>query len=159
MSTPELPSPDFALMRLAELADRLDTAEAGIADLAERVAEILAEEARGGRGYKPIPAPEWWRLSDRERDVAIERLAAWVEQVLRPSYGTLAAALPPCWAEHPLVLFALDWLSSCTPCCTCSQAAPRRCSPARAEFQTRLLPAAIDQIKTECARCDHRRPR
>ena len=45
-----------------------------------------------------------------ERDEALSRLRAWVEQIYRPGYGHLAATRGPCWDQHPLCLYRLDWL-------------------------------------------------
>ena len=60
--------------------------------------------------YQPVPAPRWWKLDGRDREEALARLRAWVEQIYRPGYGHLAAALGPCWDQHPLCLYGLDWL-------------------------------------------------
>ena len=60
--------------------------------------------------YQPVPAPRWWKLDGTEREDALARLRAWVEQIYRPGYGHLAAALGPCWDQHPLCLYGLDWL-------------------------------------------------
>ena len=70
-------------------------------------------------GYKPIPAPRWWQLRAASAADAVARLRAWVETVYRPGYGHLAAKLGPCWQQHDLCLYHLDWLSrdahrSCT---------------------------------------------
>ena len=61
-----------------------------------------------GPGYKPRPPVHWWKLTDDERQKAVDHLAAWVEQVFRPCYGHLAAMLGACWQEHPLCLVGLD---------------------------------------------------
>jgi hypothetical protein len=47
-------------------------------------------------GYQPDPAPAWWQLSPDARHEPVARLRAWVDQVYRPGYGHLAAALGPC---------------------------------------------------------------
>ena len=59
-------------------------------------------------GYQPDPAPAWWQLSPDDRQEPVARLRAWVDQVYRPGYGHLAAALGPCWPAHDLCLYALD---------------------------------------------------
>jgi hypothetical protein len=40
--------------------------------------------------YQPAPAARWWKLDGVERDQALARLRAWVEQVYRPGYPALA---------------------------------------------------------------------
>jgi len=62
-------------------------------------------------GYHPYPPPTWWKLAAADRHEPIARLHAWVEQVYRPGYGHLAAALAPCWSSHDLCLYGLDILS------------------------------------------------
>ncbi len=59
-------------------------------------------------GYRPRPAPTWWKLTGQARDDAVAELRAWVEEVYRPGYGHLAAALSPCWEQHDLCLYGLD---------------------------------------------------
>ena len=66
--------------------------------------------SEGDQAYKPAPAPRWWNLDGTERDEALNRMRAWVEQIFRPGYGHLAASLGPCWDQHPLCLYGLDWL-------------------------------------------------
>jgi len=158
VSEPELPMADLTLLRLAEHAERLAALDAGLAVLTEQVAALLGEQDEpSGKTYCPIPAPQWWRLQGDEREAAIARLAAWVEQVYRPSYGTLAASLAPCWPQHPLVLFTFDWLSELH---SVLYLQPRRSASmlaGQAEWQTRLLPAAAEQIARETSGCGHRK--
>src|SRR5438034_9303759 len=61
--------------------------------------------------YLPDPAPCWWQLNPEDRQEPVARLRGWVEQVYRPGYGHLAAALGPCWPAHHLRLYALDILA------------------------------------------------
>ncbi len=157
MSTPELPSMEFGLLRLAEHAERIEALDASVAVLTERVAGLLDDDGPPARGYTPIPAPRWWLLQGEERQAAIARLAAWVDQVFRPCYGTLAASLAPCWPQHPLALFVLDWLSELHGVLYLQ---PRRSASmlaGQAEWQTRLLPAAAEQIARETSGCSHDR--
>ena len=62
-------------------------------------------------GYRPGPAPAWWKLAADDRQEPVARLRAWVEQVYRPGYGHLAATLGPCWDAHDLCLYGLDILA------------------------------------------------
>ena len=84
-----------------------------------------------------------------------DRLRAWVEQIYLPGYGHLAAALPPCWEHHLLCLYTLDWLSELWSALYLDTR-PRHAArlAAQAEWQTRLLPAAADQMAST-HRCQH----
>jgi hypothetical protein len=62
--------------------------------------------------YRPDPAPCWWQLTPEGRHEPVAQLRAWVDQVYRPGYGHLAAALGPCWPAHDLCLYALDIASA-----------------------------------------------
>jgi hypothetical protein len=100
-----------------------------------------------------VPAPQWWRLEGDDRAVAIARLRAWVELVYRPSYGYLAETLGQCWEQHPLALFTIEWLSELW---SVLYLQPKRGGgqlTSQAEWQTRLLPAAAEQLQRECGSC------
>ena len=116
----------------------------------------LAPEENPG-GYQPGPPPPWWNLAPDARQEPVARLRAWVEQVYRPGYGHLAAALGPCWASHDLCLYALDILATLW---SMLYLQPRR-SPAtlsaQAEYQARILPALADQLRLDTSRCGHPR--
>jgi hypothetical protein len=63
--------------------------------------------------------------------------------------------LPSCWERHPVCLYTLDWLSELW---SLLYVAPQRDGPilaAQAEWHTRLLPAAADQMSHEASGCDH----
>ena len=108
--------------------------------------------------YRPSPAPRWWKLEGDARDEALAKLRAWVEQIYRPMYGHLAT-LGPCWQNHPLCLFTLDWLSELWSVLYLQSRRTASVLAGQAEFQTRLLPAAAEQLATETARCEHAQPR
>ncbi len=158
MSAGEGPAPDLALLWLAEHGERLEALEAAVAALTRQLAAVLdGDDGAAGTRYSPIPAPRWWQLKGEDGAAAVARLASWVEQVYKPSYGVLAAALAPCWPEHPLALFALDWLSELH---SVLYLQPRRSASmlaGQAEWQTRLLPAAAEQIARETNGCGHAR--
>jgi hypothetical protein len=135
----------------------LDDLDTHIAKLATHLADLSAdrEEDDDTDRYQPVPPPRWWKLSGPEREKALDRLRAWVEQIYRPGYGQLAATLPPCWERHPVCLYTLDWLSELW---SVLYLAPQRDGPilaAQAEWHTRLLPAAADQMAYEASSCDH----
>jgi len=149
---------DAVLAQLADLRDQVTLLEAAQQHDAERIAELTAalqDDADGGAAYRPVPAPRWWQLRGRERDEATARLRAWTETVFRPGYGHLAARLGPCWEQHDLCLYLLDWLSESW---TVIFHPARRSQSAlwtSADWHTRFLPAAAALLEAETGSCDH----
>ena len=144
--------------RQATVLDALDGLDREVATLASRIAD-LADNRDGDEGeedgYQPAPVPRWWKLSGPEREQALARLRAWVQQVYRPGYGHVAATLGPCWEQHPLCLYGLDWLMELW---SVLYLPPDRTAPtlaSQAEWQTRLLPALAEQMYLETTRCEH----
>lgn len=150
-------------IRQATIVSALETLDREIVALAERITR-LADARTGhadgetGDGYQPVPAPRWWSLAGPERENAITRIRAWVEQVYRPGYGQLAATLAPCWDQHPLCLYGLDWLMELWSVLYLSPAREPADLASQAEFQTRILPVLTDQLHRETTRCPHRLP-
>jgi hypothetical protein len=146
-----LPAPDGGmagvLVQLAELGFRM------------KVLEDLLEEEPDLAGYRPVPAPRWWQLEGEERAAAIGRLASWVREVYVPSYGHLAARLPPCWAEHPLCLHVLDWLAELHCVLYLRRSRSSGTLAGQAEWTIRQLPAAADLMAADTSRCEHSRLR
>ncbi len=148
-----------------EQLTRLDAREAGhyatltglLAGLTARTAPGPAREDPGG--YEPGPAPAWWQLSPQDRHEPVARLGAWVDQVYRPGYGHLAAALGPCWPAHDLCLYALDIASALWSALYLQPGRDAALLSAQAEYQARILPALAAQLATETTRCGHTRPR
>jgi hypothetical protein len=137
----------------------LDVLERQVASLTSRLAAFGGDEddedERGTERYQPVPPPRWWKLSGPEREDALARLRAWISQVYRPSYGQLAALLAPCWEQHPLCLNTLDWLSELWSVLYLSAERTPDILAAQGEWQTRLLPAAVDQMALDADRCEH----
>jgi hypothetical protein len=129
-----------------------------VAILAGRLTSVLPDD-QGGDGevglYRPPSAPRWWKLRGPAREQAQQRLAGWVEQVYRPGYGQLAAALGPCWAEHPLCLYALDIAAELWSVLYLQASRTPGVLSAQAEYQTRILPALAEQMTAETQRCGH----
>ncbi len=150
--------------QIAALTGLASGMKATLDDQAEILAALAAPDGSGGDDgdggqpeYRPGPAPRFWRMAGPDRDQAVARLRAWVDQVYRPGYGQLAAALGPCWDQHPLCLYTLDWLSELW---SALYLQPRRDAgtlAGQAEWQTRLLEAAAGQMARETARCGHAR--
>ena len=83
------------------------------------------------------------------------RLRGWVDQVYRPGYGHLAAALGPCWPAHDLCLYVLDILSGLWSVLYLQPSRDPALLSAQAEYQARILPALAEQMRTETTRCAH----
>jgi hypothetical protein len=136
----------------AEFADTLDRLDQRIVALTRKIQDLAAD------GYQPGPQPRWWHLTGPERDAALSQLRAWVDQIYRPGYGHLAAALPACWDRHPQCVYAIDWLSELWNALYLTASRTTAVLAAQAEWQTRLLPAAAAQMSREVATCRHAGP-
>jgi hypothetical protein len=140
----------------AAIVNALDGLDAQVAELARQLASRATASTNGkDDGYQPVPSPRWWKLRGPDRDTATGRLRAWVERIYRPGYGKIAAALPPCWEQHPVCLYTLDWLSELWSALYLAPQRDGRTLAAQAEWQTRLLPAAAEQMAHEAAGCGH----
>ncbi|MGO9293200.1 MAG: hypothetical protein ACLP52_04830 [Streptosporangiaceae bacterium] len=135
---------------------------AGIDETVAALADRLADSgpAGAGGGYKPAPAPRFWKLTGPDREQAISRLRSWADQIYRPGYGSLAAGLAPCWQNHPLCLYGLDWLSELWSLLYLRGDRTPAVLAGQAEWQTRLMPAIADQMNRETRTCrdGHRDP-
>ncbi len=154
------------LAAVGEQLTRLDAREVGhyqaltaqLASLTGRLTQHPAGDGPGG--YQPGPAPAWWQLSTADRHEPAARLRAWVEQVYRPGYGHLAAALGPCWPSHDLCLYALDIASTLWSVLYLQPERTPALLSAQAEYQARILPVLAAQLATETTGCGHHpRPR
>jgi hypothetical protein len=140
----------------AEALAALGSLERRIAALAQQPRDgSAASEADESRGYEPPAAPRWWKLDRPERDQAIAKLRAWVEQVYRPGYGHLASGLGECWEQHPLCLYVLDWLSELWSVLYLRPGRTAGTLAGQAEWHTRLLTAAAGQLARETKGCRH----
>jgi hypothetical protein len=132
---------------------RFEALDQQVTDLAAQLTPHNADPD----GYHPHPPPAWWKLAAAERQEPIGRLRAWVEQVYRPGYGHLAAALDPCWPSHDLCLYGLDILSQLWSALYLQPERTAALVSAQAEYQARLLPALAEQLRAETHRCGHSR--
>ena len=148
------------MQQLAELRDQVSLLEAAHQRDAERIDKLTAADAKAekpakdDKGYKPIPSPRWWQQRNGERGTAVERLRAWVETVYRPGYGHLAAKLGPCWPQHDLCLYLLDWLSEMHAFLYQPGPRPYFILPQQADWHTRLV-QAVALMEEETHSCDH----
>lgn len=164
-----LPSADplpAVMLAVAEQGDRLDKHTGRLDEHDERLTgvtgrllavERLLEGEPDHARYSPVPAPRWWMLAEPARADALDRLAAWVDQVYARSYGHLALSLAACWPEHDLCLFVLDFVSELHSLLYLRRARSGRTLADQAEFHLRILPAAAELMRAETARCDHGR--
>lgn len=143
----------------AAILARLQDLDADVAALTARLGPAAPVRDAEDGAYQPVPAPRWWKLSGDERVQATGRLHAWVDQVYRPGYGQLAAALGPCWDQHSLCLYGLDILAELWSVLYLQPARTPAALSGQAEFQTRILPAITEQLLVETARCSHAAPR
>jgi hypothetical protein len=140
---------DSTLTRHTTIVNALDGLDTQVATLSSHLTELAAnsDDAQANHGYQPVPPPRWWQLTGPERDTALSRLRAWVTQIYQPGYGQLAATLPACWEHHPICLYTLDWLSELWSVLYLGNRTTSTLA-AQGEWQTRLLPAAADQMAT-----------
>jgi len=145
--------------QLTELAGQAAGISRTLQDYAAALTRLTATGAADAEpgGYRPAPAPPWWKLAADERREPVTRLRAWVEQVYRPGYGHLAASLGPCWASHDLCLYALDILAELWSALYLQPGRSARLVSAQAEYQARILPALAEQLRIETNRCGHPR--
>lgn len=139
----------------AEILGSLNGLDEAVARLTEQITPLLPPAAPASGRYQPADTVRWWRVTDGARTEAIARLRNWVAQIYRPHYGYLAARLGPCWDRHPLCLLLIDWLSELWSVLYLSKPRTDRLLDAQAEFCTRILPAAAEQLRIETGSCDH----
>jgi hypothetical protein len=132
---------------------RLEALDRQVTDLARHLPGPGGDD--DDEGYRPRPAPAWWKLTPDERRAPLAELRDWTEHVYRPGYGHLAATLGPCWPEHDLCLYALDILSQLWCALYLQPSRSTALLSAQAEYQARILPAIAAQLATETTRCDH----
>ena len=139
----------------AEILAALAGMDQQVAELAERLEDIAPADDGDPQFYQPSAPPRFWKLEGTAREEAIAKLRAWVEQVYRPGYGWLSASLGDCWEQHPLCLYALDWLSELWSVLYLQGKRSAGMLAGQAEWQTRLMTAAADQMARETSRCGH----
>lgn len=141
---------------LAACREQIASLNHTLQEHAATLAQLTSAEADPD-GYCPGPPPSWWKLAPDGRQEPVTRLRAWVEQVYRPGYGRLAAALGPCWASHDLCLYGLDILSELWSALYLQPDRTPGLLSAQAEYQARILPALASQLQAETTGCGHSR--
>jgi hypothetical protein len=146
------------LRRHSMIVNGLDGLDRQVEELTRSMAQPAGSGGEDGQpGYQPVSPPRWWKLDGRERETMTDRLRAWVEQIYKPGYGQIAATLPSCWEQHTLCLYTLDWLSELWSFLYLDPERTAASLAAQAEWQTRLLPAAAEQMAFDAAGCPHTR--
>ena len=147
------------LDQLAAHHEQIARLERIVHDLQKTLAKLTDSLPAGqDTGDLANPVPKWWKLPADQRREPLSRLRAWVEQVYRPGYGHLAAALGPCWEAHDLCLYGLDIASDLWSVLYLQPERTPRTLSAQAEYQARILPALAAQLTTETTRCGHTLP-
>jgi hypothetical protein len=147
------PDPNAAILdQLAAHHEQLALLDRAVQDLQGTLAELTDRDAED---HLATPVPKWWKLPADQRREPLSRLRAWVEQVYRPGYGHLAAALGPCWEAHDLCLYGLDILAELWSVLYLQDQRSARLLSAQAEYQARILPALSGQFMTETTGCGH----
>lgn len=146
----------------SELRDQFMLLEEARARDVERLNDLagalLAKKQAEEDAYEPVPAPRWWQATRDERAEAIGRLRAWVETVFRPGYGHLARKMRPCWDQHDLCLYVLDWLSESWTVIHYPDERDTGLLWTSMDWHTRFLPAAAALLEAETESCDHLTP-
>ena len=90
--------------QLAELADQAAGISRTLQEYAAAITQLIGTNSADTEsdGYRPGPAPTWWKLAADGRHEPVARLRAWVEQVYRPGYGHLAASLGLLGSARPV---------------------------------------------------------
>lgn len=145
---------EAALLKLAALQADVDQLKAA----AKRPPAGGHGDQAGAEGdaeeYVPELMPRLWQLAAPGRAELVARLGDWVEKVFRPGYGHLARPpyLLPCWPQHDLCLYQLSMLCEYHTVLSRSEV---RLLNLEADWDTRILPAAMAILCDEFAKCDH----
>ena len=146
--------------RLAELTGQTAALGHVVEEHAAALARLTAPSQTDpdGDGYRPEPAPAWWKLRGR-RPAGTHRPAAGLGRAGLPARLRAPGRRPrPLLARpRPVPVRAGHRRPSCGRCCTCSPDRSPGLVSAQAEYQARILPALADQLRTETNTCGHPR--
>jgi hypothetical protein len=150
-----------AVGRQAALLGSLDGLDQQVAAFTAKLSDLVQahahEDADDDDSYQPAPTARWWKLTRRRTRPGPRPAASQGRADLPSRLRPLAAALGPCWDQHPLCLYGLDWLMELW---SILYLAPDRTAgtiASQAEWHTRLLPALAEQLYLETTRCQHAR--
>jgi hypothetical protein len=141
----------------------LDGVAEAVLEIEQRVANLEpGEDDDEDAPYKPKPARPFWNpaFTGPEREAAVAELEAWVEDILRRTFGYVATGLGGCWTQHTAALTTVDWLSQLWAVLWLDPKPSRGTVAGQAEFTIRILPQAMDQMKAETrGECAHNNAR
>jgi hypothetical protein len=132
--------------------------DGNLTELARVIADHLEDP---NKPHLPEPSIRWWELDDggADREDAIADLQAWIQNVYQPGFGHLAAALPPCWAQHDLCLYILDVLSQFWMVLWLNPGRSAATVAGQADLLTRVMPQMVGIMQTEGKNCAHAKGR
>jgi hypothetical protein len=139
----------------AEVLATVDGLKDTVDELLHRIGTLFPDGDTASGFYTPIPTPRFWQLHGRERDQAAGRLRSWVRDVYQPTFGHLAAKLPPCWEQHTFCLTVLDVASELHAVLYLQATRNQGLLAGQAELLTRLMPALAALMAAESSRCPH----
>lgn len=122
-----------------QLGRQFEALQAAVVALAAEPAEVDDETA----------LVDWSTLDCEEAETEWERLYAWLDQRLVPTYRVTLAQLRACWTRHPAVREELSWLKCCW---FQAYRRPGSSGSSAAEWHTRWLPGALDRIAAHWTR-------
>jgi hypothetical protein len=143
----------------AEVLGSVDGLKDTVDELLHRFNALLPDGDTGGAFYTPIPTPRFWQLHGTDREQAISRLRSWVRDVYLPTFGHLAAKLPPCWEQHTFCVTVVDVASELHAVLYLQATRNQGLLAGQAELLTRLMPALATLMAAEGARCSHAQSR
>ena len=139
-----------------EILRNLDGLDLKVAELDDRLRNLAGKPGMGeSDDYQPASTIRWWQIEEDEREEAITRLAYWAGKIFIPGYGWLSKMLPPCWVQHELCLYTVAWLSELWSVLDLREEPTASTLGAMAELQTRLIPAAVEQMAKDARDCGH----
>jgi hypothetical protein len=165
--------------RLTEHRQMLAALDGFPDQVAELAAKVTAAETAEGESdseddeadvpfWLPRPTFPWWETYEDpaltavkrqalldERTARLKTIIAWVDDIFRPGYGQIAAALPDCWPEHPILVHILDTLTEMWKYFYLNPKRGPGTLRDQAELQTRYLPAYAEQFRAEAKACEH----
>jgi hypothetical protein len=141
-----------------EILGGLQQIRQDLASLRNRVNAVFPPEQNdGSEFYDPPPSIRVWEMDEGQRTEVIQYLDKWVTKVWVPTFGYLAAKLPPCWKEHWLCITVIDVLSELHKVLWCQPVRLAGTLSGQAELLTRLAPALAEVMATERKGCVHER--
>lgn len=139
-----------------ELLEGLEDIRRDVASLRGRFNAVFPpERSDDSEFYDPPPSIRPWELDEAGMAQAINYLGDWVDKIYRPTFGHIAAKLPPCWNQHWLCITVIDVLSELHKVLWLQPVRLAGTLSGQAEFLTRLAPALAELMAAERKGCVH----